>query len=295
MQAMSGAKPHHPMPGLLMKSFFGITPRDEISQVVGQWLLEVCRGLQNVEIELKLGTLIDKRTGQRLAIRGVGTEVVVQDLDVAFRSEMTMRQHRRLNHLLNTEVANCSGQNGPHPHLPPHHYYPITYQHIYHTDTSYANPRGGRGKVRVTRDTNPRSSSSPVVAVVQKETVASLHIHSPREEFDWRVSVNVENPTDMPDTSAGPEMTREKDRLTYRHQLFQVDLTQVKATKRGQQTPPQVIHELEIEISSAAEFLTQGHYFTTNQPNVWEDQLECVVNTIRTLNRNAGPKVDERR
>ena len=65
--------------------------------------------------------------------------------------------------------------------------------------------------------------------------------------------------------------------------------------QRGQQTPPQVIHELEIEISSAAEFLTQGHYFTTNQPNVWEDQLECVVNTIRTLNRNAGPKVDERR
>jgi hypothetical protein len=125
----------------------------------------------------------------------------------------------------------------------------------------------------------------------------------------------------MPDTSGGPEMTREKDRLTYRHQLFQVDLTQVKATKvgrisvvnhrpdslthfllsaffppkqRGQQTPPQVIHELEIEISSAAEFLTQGHYFTTNQPNVWEDQLECVVNTIRTLNRNAGPKEERR-
>ena len=52
MQAMPGAKPHHPMPGLLMKSFFGITPRDEISQVVGQWLLEVCRGLQNVEVRL---------------------------------------------------------------------------------------------------------------------------------------------------------------------------------------------------------------------------------------------------
>jgi hypothetical protein len=40
------------MPGLLMKSFFGITPRDEISQVIGQWLLHVCRGLQNVEVGL---------------------------------------------------------------------------------------------------------------------------------------------------------------------------------------------------------------------------------------------------
>jgi hypothetical protein len=97
-----------------------------------------------------------------------------------------------------------------------------------------------------------------VIAVVEKETVASIHVHSPREEFDWRVSVNVENPStsldilerglplrltvgckrlelaaDMPDTSGAPEMTREKDRLTYRHQLFQVDLTQVKATKVG--------------------------------------------------------------
>ncbi len=36
---------------------------------------------------------------------------------------------------------------------------------------------------------------------------------------------------DMPDTSVGPEMTREKDRLQYKHQFFQIDLTQVKATK----------------------------------------------------------------
>jgi hypothetical protein len=34
-----------------------------------------------------------------------------------------------------------------------------------------------------------------VIAVVEKETVASIHVHSPREEFDWRVSVNVENPS----------------------------------------------------------------------------------------------------
>ncbi len=41
---------HHPMPGLRMKSFFGWQPADEISKVVGEWLLRVCWKLQNVEV-----------------------------------------------------------------------------------------------------------------------------------------------------------------------------------------------------------------------------------------------------
>jgi hypothetical protein len=43
-------KPHHPLPGLRMKSFFGIQPVDEISDVIGRWLLQVCYGLSNVEV-----------------------------------------------------------------------------------------------------------------------------------------------------------------------------------------------------------------------------------------------------
>ncbi len=43
-------KPHHPLPGLRMKSFFGIQPVDEISDVIGKWLLQVCYGLSNVEV-----------------------------------------------------------------------------------------------------------------------------------------------------------------------------------------------------------------------------------------------------
>ncbi len=46
----------------------------------------------------------------------------------------------------------------------------------------------------------------------------------------------------MPDTSRGPEMTREKDRLSYRHQYFQVDLTQVKATRVRAPPPPPGAH-----------------------------------------------------
>jgi hypothetical protein len=42
--------PHVPMPGLLMKSFFGITPRDEFVRIIGEWLLQVCRGQRGIEV-----------------------------------------------------------------------------------------------------------------------------------------------------------------------------------------------------------------------------------------------------
>lgn len=42
--------PHHPAPGLVMPSFFGITPRDEFVRIIGEWLLRVCHGLQGVEV-----------------------------------------------------------------------------------------------------------------------------------------------------------------------------------------------------------------------------------------------------
>lgn len=42
--------PHVPVPGLVMKSFFGITPRDEFVRIIGEWLLQVCRGQRGIEV-----------------------------------------------------------------------------------------------------------------------------------------------------------------------------------------------------------------------------------------------------
>lgn len=42
--------PHHPMPGLIMPSFFGITPRDDFVRIIGEWLLRVCAGRPGIEV-----------------------------------------------------------------------------------------------------------------------------------------------------------------------------------------------------------------------------------------------------
>ncbi|KAJ9104515.1 hypothetical protein QFC21_002011 [Naganishia friedmannii] len=250
-QSRHAPAPYHPTPGLLMSSFFGITPRDEFVRIIGEWLLRVCHGLQGVE-----------------------------------------RQHATLNQCLNKEVEYCSGRAGPHPILQPHSYYPITYKHTYTTDTffpaSQAAVVGGfnQAKRRVTTD----DKTGQVVEVMEKCKIANLNIFSPNEEFDWRVSVNIEIPTEVQPNETSRYMRR-KDRVSYKHNLFQIDLTQVNKPLSANAPPP--VHELEIEVLDASDLLTQGWNDGQGLPNQFEPQLISLLNTVRLLNRNAGPKFSQ--
>lgn len=93
---------------------------------------------------------------------------------------------------------------------------------------SNLNPRH-KPKVRVTTD----QRTGEVLAKIIKCRVADMDIYSPRTAFDWRVSVNLEmeyegDIRNLPvvDASSG-RGERNKDRMSYRHQAYQVDLTQV--------------------------------------------------------------------
>lgn len=48
-------------------------------------------------------------------------------------------------------------------------------------------------------------------------------------------------------------------------------------------------HELELEILDARKFLGYGHADKLGQDreNKWEEAMDCVLNTVRMLNRNA--------
>lgn len=111
---------------------------------------------------------------------------------LAESASLCQRQHARLNQFLNKEVEFCSGKAGPHPILQPHHYYPITYKHTHTTDSFFpASQMSASGaKRRVT--TNDKTGQ--VVECMEKIKLANLNVYSPNEEFDWRVSVNLELP-----------------------------------------------------------------------------------------------------
>lgn len=92
--------------------------------------------------------------------------------------------------------------------------------------------RGHRTKVRVTHD----QKTGEQLAQIIKIRIADLDVYSPGTAFDWRVSVNLEMPyegdltglTEVTEAGNGNKASkRSKDRMTYRHLAYQIDLTQV--------------------------------------------------------------------
>jgi hypothetical protein len=89
------------------------------------------------------------------------------------------------------------------------------------------NPRH-KPKVRVTTD----QRTGEVLAKIVKCRVADIDVCSPRTTVDWRVSVNLEmeypgDVSTLPLADAAGRGERIKDRMSYSHLAYQVDLTQV--------------------------------------------------------------------
>ena len=121
----------------------------------------------------------------------------------------------------------------------------ISYTHLRLIDSFYQSP-DSRDKIRVTRD----EKTGKVEQCVRKVRLGDLDIYSPKRAADWRISVNVEVPgtylaSTRRSSSAVPASpvvhhrlvvpppigtashTRRKDRMSYTHEEFNIDLTQV--------------------------------------------------------------------
>lgn len=275
-------------------SFLNIIPAEELVRIISDWLFQNVVQRDDVgvgpaggstgggavlEIEAKIGQLIDKNTNDRLRLP-VLTECVVSHSDpnirIAFKSSMTevgpslcsfsrntlilcteQVQHKALNQFLNVALqqskTRAPASTTSRPRIP------MDYKHTHETDTFYqltqagalalpqsiasglnTNPRhANKSKVRITTD----QKTGKVLAKIIKARVADIDIYSPRTLFDWRISVNVEmdykgEMTDLvePQTRDGKQADRNKDRMSYKHLAYQIDLTQV--------TPAEVIEHL---------------------------------------------------
>ena len=149
----------------------------------------------------------------------------------------------------------------------------MQYTHLHETDSFHAlSPLGvqalpqalqrRRGKreprLRVTKD------KTGVKARIVKIPIDHLHIYNPKYRYDCRISINLEVNLDRPDldpdsliaddSSINPsdpnrkpvvnEVPRVKDRLSYKHLAYSVDLTKVEREGLGP------TYELELEVDS---------------------------------------------
>lgn len=140
------------------------------------------------------------------------------------------------------------------------------YDHPRETDTFYSLTAAGEACVpaSVRRFFNPKHRPRVRVTVVQpaagstaglapvvkariiKCRMADFDVYCPSLAFDYRISISIESPFDGPDdvlikvndtgpagssgggaTTGGNSSEREKDRVSYRHLAYQIDLTQI--------------------------------------------------------------------
>ncbi|KAF9147951.1 mRNA-capping enzyme subunit beta [Linnemannia schmuckeri] len=284
--ATSAAPPHHehqqrPRPSRSALFFGGNIP-DDVVQAVADFLFEHCQ-LANVEIEAKIGILIDKITQQRIQMP-VKNEVVLMTEKhnrwYTFSSDMTLAQHAHFNKCLN-KSAELSRQSESR----------VEYKHTYETDQFFT-VRGV--KTRVSRD----QKTNAVLGTIQKERVADLDIFSPRRPFDYRISINIEKP--VPEPSGTPERERKKDRVSYQLNNLKIDLTQVKSNNTPnnsaqppsysqmrpsahQQNQPDLTHELEIEFVNAEELAREREIRLSSQGRQHDRFLDITANFINNI------------
>lgn len=235
-----------------------------------------------------MGILIDRNTNARLQLP-VFTETVVdaKQLGLRFESNMSMDQHRRFNQLLNHLVAYSANQ------APSER---VTYKHQKEVDYFYDERMPDTGSVvhlRVTRDAQTLQIKPG--GVVTKKRVADINVYAPNRPFDYRISINTETPMPPPPEDSRPTFIREKDRLSYAHQNFNVDLTQVILPNNvrfvANSQPQEPVHELEVEIRDSVElmqhaFVARGQEQKEVQEwTPFEDTILILLNNVRLLIR----------
>ncbi|KAL9619226.1 MAG: hypothetical protein Q9160_006161 [Pyrenula sp. 1 TL-2023] len=230
------------------------------------------------EIEAKLGEIQSREEHTRLRYPMM-TEALVNTDNV---------HHKALNDFLNECLKHSQAPNRV----------PIHYKHIHESDAfheltkdgienlppairNYVNPRH-RPRVRITTD----METNEITAKIIKSRLVDFDIFSPRTQFDYRISISVESPWNgsedwlIPVNEAeGRRGERQKDRVSYRHLAYQIDLTQVTypATNRKD-------HELEVEV--APDTLRQEIAAAkAREPSRYEELVRGFVDNVRLLAR----------
>ncbi|KAJ6508934.1 mRNA capping enzyme [Mycena sanguinolenta] len=269
----------------LSLSILGVEPVDEFIKEIADWIHYTIANrppdLQGkVEVEAKVGLLRDRDTSQRLMLPVLVETIIAPDsIPLRFESNMSVAQHKHYNTRLN-ELKISSAQPG-FPSTP------LAYTHLHLVDSFYPtdNPHD-KEKIRVTRD----EKTGAVVECMRKIRLGDLNIFSPKRAADWRISVNIEVPVSHPVGS--PTHTRKKDRMSYSHEEFCIDLTQVHASMSSN-SPPDILHELEIEIARPQFLLaTAAKRGDPNAPELersaFDELIRAFVNNARILVRNAS-------
>ncbi|KAJ9447325.1 mRNA-capping enzyme subunit beta [Diplonema papillatum] len=198
---------------------FGECVDDELSSV--RLLISDHCATEDVEIEIRLGRIVDKNTCDRIKPNWAKSSFIVEDSSVRFDARVNEQSFYKINQDLNKMVESPSPGRR------------LGYTKIRHLDLFY--PHNQQQEARLTLD----AKGKHVVACVTKQTLQQVDVYRPRQDLDIRYRAAVEKKLPAPEgvdfaASAPPKeflqsvtVVRSKERRSYSIDSFRVDLTTV--------------------------------------------------------------------
>lgn len=238
---------------------------DRVRQLVHFILLHVHS--PDVEIEVKLGTLMERAQGVRVTeLVPVLCETPIKEesnKDVRFISNVGGELFCRLNQKLNSRVEETAQQEQG----------TVRYVRARELDVYYP------GRIRQTKSRPNDHSSFKVVRTQKKERLGDMNVLCPGRVCDLRYSASSEVDCSVPNSS--PEMERDKDRISYKFEFLSIDITTVRMVRQG---GVEITYEVEVEIDSSTNLYEEVEkYRCGDDSSKLFDIAGSLVNTVRLL------------
>lgn len=284
-------------------SITGVIPSPSITRTIAEWIFANFRDIaeQNhkyVELELKFGTIIDKRKNLRINLN-VATECVYTDhSDIKFDmqvEELAWNDLCKYFQVLETSYQDELRKLGASGRNKPKRKFTTLESDI--TDTIY-HVKDGRNEqpksIRVSKDNN---LNPPRYTAIEKHRISSLYVHVPANMYDLRLSLSLEMPiaeTAIEQVMARnvPTLIREKKRNSWTHPptVSQFDLTLVSIPRETKSKSGKKLierdqnYEVEIEINTPQVFNAIDKFIKNVDPYRFEELVEIFMNNARVLN-----------
>ncbi|ELR23970.1 mRNA capping enzyme, beta chain, putative [Acanthamoeba castellanii str. Neff] len=240
----------------LDRSIFGFSEIEGVLRKVSDFLF-IHAKTPDIEIEAKLGFLLDKDTRERLYLP-ISCETEVISSNLTFQSSVPAELFKLFNDKLNERFRAAT--------QPDYRGKKVTYAHFREVDMFYP------GQVRVTLD-----EAGNEKRIIRKKRISDINFHSPQSVIDFRISASTEEHVERPHTR--PSHERQKERISYRFELFSFDLTKVeKLDRQGTSTT----YEMEVELADMALVRAERQKLNNKLPN---DFLAIATGTHPTIAR----------
>lgn len=280
-------------------SITGIIPPASITRTIAEWIyanfIEINQSTRPfVELELKFGTIMDKKLNSRLNIN-VSTECIYTDTsNIYFDPGIHEVGFNEMMNFFEELEKSYQEENKKNPSKPKRKF------NILESDVTdffyYIRNRNEAPKtVRVSKD---NKLNPPRYSAINKVRKSDLFIHNPSSMYDLRLSLSIENPVENDQIEpmmkkTKPQKTRIKQRNSFNHKptVTRFDLTRVTEPKelKSATTGKKIIENeksFEVELEADVLELFSGFDQVKDGTNTirFEELIEIFVNNARCLN-----------